>query len=158
MASSKSQPKPSSEVREEDKDNAMSIDAPAHAVDNSNDGIKPYTIVFVPRGGQSPAFNSHFPQMVALAARSQPAETAVRLVGFSKACEDRLSAALGIPRVSSIAICEGAPQAKGLVDYVREKVPPVDVAWLKEARRGEFLETKIDAIVTKIGTKKQRTS
>ncbi|EGS20608.1 uncharacterized protein CTHT_0024420 [Thermochaetoides thermophila DSM 1495] len=158
MASSKSQPKPSSEVREEDKDNAMSIDAPAHAVDNSNDGIKPYTIVFVPRGGQSPAFNSHFPQMVALAARSQPAETAVRLVGFSKACEDRLSAVLGIPRVSSIAICEGAPQAKGLVDYVREKVPPVDVAWLKEARRGEFLETKIDAIVTKIGTKKQRTS
>jgi ribonuclease P/MRP protein subunit POP3 len=96
--------------------------------------------------------------MVATAAQSQPAYRAVRLVGFSKACEDRLSAALGIPRVSSIGLREDAPQAKGLVDFVRERVPPIEVAWLKEAQSAKFLETKIDAVPTKIGNKKPRLS
>lgn len=96
--------------------------------------------------------------MVALAAQSQPPDRAVRLVGLSKACEDRLSAALGIPRVSSIGLREDAPQAKGLVEYVREHVAPVEIVWLREVQAGRFLETKIDAVQTKIGLKKQRTS
>jgi ribonuclease P/MRP protein subunit POP3 len=120
---------------------------------------KPYSVVFVARSGQSSAFHCHFPQMVALAAQSQPADRAVRLVGFSKACEDRLSAALGIPRASSIGLREDAPQAKGLVDFVREHVAPVEVAWLgKEAPSGKFLETRIDAVPTKVGVKKPRLS
>ncbi|KAK0737001.1 hypothetical protein B0T21DRAFT_347414 [Apiosordaria backusii] len=121
----------------------------------SSKDMKPYSVVFVARSGQSSAFHCHFPQMVALASQSQPPEKAVRLVGISKACEDKLSAALGIPRVSSIAIREDAPQAKGLVDFVREHVKPVEVAWLKEARAGKYLDTKIDAIPTKIGVKKK---
>ncbi|KAL2018793.1 hypothetical protein VTK56DRAFT_351 [Thermocarpiscus australiensis] len=119
---------------------------------------KPYSVVFVARSGQSSAFHCHFPQMVALAAQSQSAEKAVRLVGFSKSCEERLSAALGIPRVSSIGLREDAPQAKGLVDFVRERVAPVEVSWLREARSAKFLETKIDAVPTKVGTKKPRLS
>ncbi|KAL2259797.1 hypothetical protein VTK26DRAFT_6390 [Humicola hyalothermophila] len=119
---------------------------------------KPYSVVFVARSGQSSAFHCHFPQMVALAARSQPTETALRLVGLSKACEERLSAALGIPRVSSIGLREDAPHAKGLVDFVRERVAPIQVAWLEEARSAKFLETKIDAVPTRIGTKKIRLS
>lgn len=127
----------------------------------------PYSVVFVARGGQSSAFHSHFPQMVGLAARSQtqtqtpPGDRAVRLVSFSsRACEERLSAALGLPRVSSIALREGAPgpQAEGLVGFVRERVAPVRVAWLDEARSAEFLGTKIDAVPTRVGTKKPRLS
>lgn len=119
---------------------------------------RPYSVVFVARSGQSSAFHCHFPQMVATAAQSQPADKAVRLVGFSKACEDRLSAALGIPRVSSIGLREDAPQAKGLVDFVRGHVAPVEVAWLREAQSAEFLATKIDAVPTKVGVKKLRLS
>jgi ribonuclease P/MRP protein subunit POP3 len=96
--------------------------------------------------------------MVALAAQSQSTDKAVRLVGFSKACEDRLSAALGIPRVSSIGLREDAPLAKGLVDFVRERVKPVEVPWLREAKEGKFLETRIAAVPTKVGNKKARLS
>jgi ribonuclease P/MRP protein subunit POP3 len=125
---------------------------------DSSADTRPYAVVFVARSGQSSAFHCHFPQMVAFAAQSQSADKATRLVGFSKACEDRLSAALGIPRVSSIALREDAPQAKGLVDFVREHVAPIDVAWIQEARSSNFLETKIDAVPTKVGTKKPRVS
>ncbi|KAK4137417.1 hypothetical protein BT67DRAFT_414702 [Trichocladium antarcticum] len=126
--------------------------------DDSESGpdTRPYSIVFVARSGQTSAFHCHFPQMVALAARSRPADRAVRLVGFSKACEDRLSAALGIPRVSSIGLREDAPLAKGLVDFVHERVAPIEVAWLQEAQSAGFLETKIDAVPTKIGAKRPR--
>ncbi|EAQ90985.1 hypothetical protein CHGG_02920 [Chaetomium globosum CBS 148.51] len=143
----------------QDKRNLTSETAPSglggeeHKID-----ARPYAVVFVARSGQPSTFHSHFPQMVALAAQSQPADKAVRLVGFSKACEDRLSAALGIPRVSSIGLREDAPQAKGLVDFVRHHVARIEVAWLQEARAGKFLETKIDAVPTKIGVKKLRLS
>ncbi len=119
---------------------------------------RPYAVVFVARSGQSSAFHSHFPEIVALATRAQPCEKPIRLVGFSKACEDRLSAALGIPRVSSVALREDAPHAKGLVDFVREHVAPVEISWLREAQSGKFLETKIDGVPTKVGTKKPRVS
>lgn len=126
---------------------------------DSRSDSRPYSVVFVARSGQPSAFHSHFPQMVALAAQpSHSVGKAVRLVGFSKACEDRLSAALGIPRVSSIGLREDAPQAKGLIEFVREHVPPVQVSWLEEARSAGFLETKIDAVPTKVGVKRPRVS
>ncbi|GAB1320502.1 RNase P and RNase MRP subunit [Madurella fahalii] len=117
-----------------------------------------YSVVFVARSGQSSAFHCHFPQMVALAAQSQSPEKAVRLVGFSKSCEERLSAALGIPRASSIGLRDDEPQAKGLIDFVREHVAPVQVSWLEEACSARFLETNIDAVPTKVGSKKPRLS
>ncbi|KAK3692277.1 hypothetical protein B0T22DRAFT_531791 [Podospora appendiculata] len=117
----------------------------------------PYSIVFVARSGQSSAFHSHFPQMVAVASESLPSDKGIMLVGFSKPCEERLSAALGIPRVSSIALREGAPHSKGLVDFVRANVSPIDVAWIKEARAGGFLETQIEAVKTAVGSKKATT-
>jgi len=115
----------------------------------------PYSVVFVARAGQSSAFHYHFPQMVALASKAQPAGKEVRLVGLSRPCEERFSAALGIPRVSSIALRGDAPaQAKGLVDFVMGHVAPVDVAWLEEAVSGKFLETNIEGVPTKVGAKK----
>ncbi|KAK3391909.1 hypothetical protein B0T20DRAFT_68462 [Sordaria brevicollis] len=134
--------------------------------DDNNKGVSsgsspkkaPYSIIFVARSGQSAAFNCHFPQMVAVASKSQPDEEKMRLVGFSKSCEEKLAKALGIPRVSSVALRADAPQAKGLVDYVRGHVAPVQVAWLQEAGSGKFLETNIEAVPTKIGSKKAKTS
>ncbi|KAM7201758.1 hypothetical protein V8F20_004719 [Naviculisporaceae sp. PSN 640] len=118
----------------------------------------PYSIIFVARSGQSSAFHCHFPQMVALASKSQPVEKAIILVGFSKSCEGKLSEALGIPRVSSIALRGDAPelQVKGLLDYVRDHVPLVEVAWLEEARLGKYRETNIEGVPTKIGQSKTK--
>jgi ribonuclease P/MRP protein subunit POP3 len=82
----------------------------------------------------------------------------IRLVGFSRSCEDRLSSCLGIPRVSSIGLREGVPQAKALLDFVRQHVPAVDMHWLQETKRGEYLETKINALEVPVGTKKQKTA
>jgi ribonuclease P/MRP protein subunit POP3 len=149
-------------MSDEDKDKTGPSPANAPSkpggADPSVSSSGPYSVVFVARSGQSSAFNCHFPQMVATAAQSQPADRTVRLVGFSKACEDRLSAALGIPRVSSIGLREDAPQVKGLVDFVRQHVAPVDVSWLREAQSAKFLATKIDAVATKVGAKKLRVS
>lgn len=118
---------------------------------------EPYAVVFVSRSGQPSAFHSHFPQMVAVASKSVPSRQPIRLVGFSAACEDRLSAALGVPRVSSIGLREGAPQAKALIEFAREHVAPVDVSWFREVESGRFLGTKIKAVEVPIGAKKQRT-
>ena len=115
-----------------------------------------YSVVFIARSGQPSAFNNHFPQMVAVAADSHRHNEPIRLVGFSKSCEERLSACLGIPRASSVALREGAPQSKPLVDFVRQHVSPIEVAWLKEAREADFLATKIKSVQTTVGAKRQK--
>jgi len=117
-----------------------------------------YSAVFVVRSGHPPAFSSHFPQMVAAASQRRPGRDAVRLVGFSKSCEERLGACIGIPRVSTVGLREGAPQSRALVDFIRARVPPVEVAWLDEAKDGKHLPTKINSAETTIGAKKQRKS
>lgn len=115
-------------------------------------GNIPYAVVFVARSGQSSAFHCHFPQMVAVASESSP----VRLVGFSKACEDRWSECLGIPRASSVALRADAPQSQALLDFVRQKVALVEVPWLKEAATAGYQETKINTTEAPVGRKKQR--
>jgi ribonuclease P/MRP protein subunit POP3 len=116
---------------------------------------RPYSAIFVARSGQPSILNSHLPQMVALASRTKPGEEPIRLVGLSKACQDRMSEALGIPRVSIIGLRENAPNSKALVDYTRHYVPAIEVAWLKEARAAEFMDTKIDTIETTIGQRER---
>lgn len=160
---------------------AAAIDATAAAAQQPGAGSPaadpaPYSVIFVARSNQSPAFHSHFPQMVAQAQtqtqtqsqsqsqsqnqeeqRPPPPAPGVRLVGFSsRGCEERLSAALGIPRVSSVGLREGAPQAGPLVELVRERVPPVEVAWLREAAAGRFLGTRIAAVPTRVGSRKKK--
>ncbi|KAL8295118.1 hypothetical protein RB597_008442 [Gaeumannomyces tritici] len=115
-------------------------------------GTVPYAVVLVARSGQSSAFHCHFPQMVAVASTSSP----VRLVGFSKACEDRLSECLGIPRASSVALRAGAPQSQALLDFVGQKVAPVEIPWLREAAAAGYQETKINTTEAPVGRKRQR--
>lgn len=116
---------------------------------------EPYSVIFVARSGPPSAFTSHFPQMVAVASKFQQLEEPLRLVGFSKSCEDRLGACLGVPRVSSLALrVDGTAQSRALVDIVRQRVPPVEAPWLDETVRAKFHETKINAFQAPIGKKR----
>lgn len=125
--------------------------------DKIGDYIKcsPYYVVFVVRSGPPSTFFSHLPQMVAAASRQL--EEPIRLVGFSKSCEEKLSACLGIPRVSSVALRAGdSVQLKALVDFVRKQVAPVEALWMEDGGKGEFRETKINSIQAPVGAKRQK--
>lgn len=113
-----------------------------------------YAAVFVVRAGQSPAFHCHIPQMVAVAAPGCPAGQGTRLVGLSGPCGQRLSACLGVPRVSCVGLRADAPGAAALVEYVRGNVTEVDIAWLREGAGGVFKATKIVAVETVVGAKR----
>jgi ribonuclease P/MRP protein subunit POP3 len=115
---------------------------------------KDYSMVFVARGSQSPAFNHHFPQMIAAASRNLPEKEKIRLVGFSKPCSERIGNTLGIPRVSSIAISRHAPGAEALLAVVENLVAPVDSPWLAEVPNTEYKTTQIASVETTIGTKR----
>ncbi|RYP57644.1 hypothetical protein DL769_009365 [Monosporascus sp. CRB-8-3] len=114
-----------------------------------------YSVIFVARSGQPNVLNSHLPQMVAAASKAHPQQVPIRLVGLSKACEEHLSESLGIPRVSCIGLHENAPNSKPLVEFAREHVPVIKMQWLDEAGQAEHRQTKINAIETTIGAKKQ---
>ncbi|KAI5922224.1 hypothetical protein F4810DRAFT_675058 [Camillea tinctor] len=119
--------------------------------------IRPYSVIFVARSGQPSILNNHLPQMVAVATKTHLSRTPIRLVGMSKACQDRLSESVGIPRVSYIGLREDAPNSRPLVDFVRQHVPVIEATWLEEASRAEYRETNINVIETFVGSKKQRT-
>lgn len=116
-----------------------------------------YNLVFVVRSGPPSAFFNHLPQMVAVASKAWALSEPVRLVGFSKSCEERLSACMGIPRVTSVAIKQSdVAQLRALVNFVRERVPPVRAPWLEEAGQVVFRETKINTIQAAVGKKRQK--
>ncbi|PSS03888.1 hypothetical protein BD289DRAFT_100137 [Coniella lustricola] len=122
-------------------------------------GPPEYAVIFVTRSGPPSALISHLPQMIAATSKCLQLAEPIRLVGFSKACEDRLGACLGIPRFTSVALrADYPPQAKALVEFVRRTVPPVHSVWLDEAARVKFFETKINAIETSIGPKRVKKS
>ncbi|KAK1990934.1 hypothetical protein LX36DRAFT_685770 [Colletotrichum falcatum] len=112
--------------------------------DNTSTGsLAPYSVVFVARSGQSSAFNCQLPQMIAVASKSSPGAPPTRLVGYSKPCAERLSACLGIPRVSSVGVRVGAPMSRALVEYVQQHVSPVRVAWLEQAEEAVYRPTQL---------------
>jgi ribonuclease P/MRP protein subunit POP3 len=131
--------------------NLESLSGPFGVVNSSP---KDYSMVFVARGSQSPAFNHHFPQMIAAASRNLPEKEKIRLVGFSKPCSERIGNTLGIPRVSSIAISRHAPGAEALLAVVDSLVAPVDSPWLSEVPNNEYKTTQIASVETTIGTKR----
>ncbi|ORY59103.1 uncharacterized protein BCR38DRAFT_445632 [Pseudomassariella vexata] len=114
-----------------------------------------YTAIFLARAGQSSTLTNHLPQMVAVASETHPSRPPTRLVGLSKACQDRLSECIGIPCASCIGLREDAPNSKALIDFIREHVPVIDVPWLKEAQKTAHLETKIETIQTFVGQRRQ---
>lgn len=95
--------------------------------------------------------------MVAVASKSLQLEEPIRLMGFSRDSEERLSACMGIPRVTSVALRgDGLAQLKAVVDFVRERVPAIESLWLEQATKGVYHETKINTIQAPIGKKRQK--
>ncbi|KAI0165881.1 hypothetical protein GGR57DRAFT_139986 [Xylariaceae sp. FL1272] len=114
-----------------------------------------YSLIFVARSGQPNALSNHLPQMVAVASKKDPTQQPTRLVGFSKACEDRLVASLGLPRVSCVGLRVNAPNSQPLIEFARQQVPMIQVPWLEEAKRAEHRETKISILEATIGDRKR---
>ncbi|KAM0454929.1 hypothetical protein ACHAPV_008070 [Trichoderma viride] len=133
---------------------AQNLGSPSKPSEVAKPSPKDYSMVFVARGSQSPAFNHHFPQMIAAASRNLPEKEKIRLVGFSKPCSERIGNTLGIPRVSSIAISRHAPGAEALLAVVENLVAPVDSPWLSEVPNTEYKTTQIASVETTIGTKR----
>ncbi|KAL0931795.1 uncharacterized protein CTRU02_212748 [Colletotrichum truncatum] len=119
----------------------QSSEQPSNDSDCTTTTPGPYAVIFVARSGQSSAFNCQLPQMVAVASKASPSPT--RLVGYSKPCAERLSASLGIHRVSSVGIRMGAPMSKALFDYVQGHVSPLRIAWFDEARDTVYRQTQL---------------
>ncbi|KAH6712036.1 hypothetical protein DL95DRAFT_426255 [Leptodontidium sp. 2 PMI_412] len=107
-----------------------------------------FSAIFVPRSSQPSILHSHLPQLIATASLAHPSLPATRLVQLPKGCDARLCDALGLPRVSFIAILEGAPHSKALMELVREHVPEIDVPWLREVREQKYLSVKVNAVQT----------
>ncbi|KAI8164462.1 hypothetical protein K4K49_002716 [Colletotrichum sp. SAR 10_70] len=122
---------------------ASGPDQPSRENDATPSSASPYALIFVARSGQSSAFNSQLPQMVAVASKYSQSTPATRLVGYSKPCGDKLSTCLGIPRVSSVGIRVNAPMSKALVEFVNEHVSPVRIAWLEEAQDAKYRQMQL---------------
>ncbi|KKA26867.1 hypothetical protein TD95_002441 [Thielaviopsis punctulata] len=118
---------------------------------------QPYAAVFVAKSGQVSMLHNHFPELVAAASRNPAVSSHIKLVGFSQTCAEKLTKALGLPRVSAIAIRSDAPQSKALFEYLKANVPRVSSAWIDSATGDfHFIPPNIVAVQTPIGQKKMR--
>lgn len=95
--------------------------------------------------------------MIAIASKSQQLLEPIRLVGFSKDSEERLSTCMGIPRVTSVALrADDMAQLNAVVDFVRDRVPAIEAPWLEQTANGLYHETKINTMQAPIGKKRQK--
>jgi ribonuclease P/MRP protein subunit POP3 len=104
--------------------------------------------ILVCRSSQSSVLHEHLPQLVFTASLANPMLPATRLVELPNGSEARVCEALGIPRVSSIGILEGAPHSKPLIDLLRECVPEIEIPWLQQAKESRYLPVKVNSIET----------
>ena len=108
--------------------------------------IEPLAAVFALRSGQPPVLFSHLPLLVRAANLAVPSSPSTRLISLPEGAEVRLKSVLGIPRVGMIGLKNGAPNASSLVEFIRANVPEMEIPWLQEAIKGEYLPVKINAI------------
>jgi hypothetical protein len=114
-----------------------------------------FSAIFVPRSSQPSILHAHLPQLIATASLAHPELPTTRLVQLPKGCDSRLCEALGLPRVSFIGLLESAPLSRYLLGVVRECVPEIEVPWLGEAKKSDYLPVKINAIETLVPVAKK---
>lgn len=116
----------------------------------SNHGIvlRRLAAIFVPRSDQAPILTSHLPLLVHSASLVRSASPAIRLVNLSKGAEARLCAAVHLPRVSFVGLLEDAPNATALIDFVRDRVAPIEIPWLEEVGMGVYMPVEIKTLET----------
>ena len=120
----------------------------AVAAVNTSADLKPLAAVFISRSSQPPVLYSHLPLLTKAASLVVPSSPSTRLIPLPEGAADQLKTALGIPRVGVIGLIDGAPNASALIDFIRERVPELEVPWLEEAVKGTYLAVKINAIQT----------
>lgn len=134
---------------------SLKLSGQPHAQEGIERTERSYAAVFVIHGGQSSVFTSNFPRMISLACDSQPPERAIRLIGLSEdLVQDRLSHALGVPRVTTLGLLESCPGSEAIVEFVRQHVPLVDIPWLREVQDGSYQFTKIKTVQVPVGARK----
>jgi ribonuclease P/MRP protein subunit POP3 len=103
---------------------------------------RPLSMVIVthPKPAQSIA-HAHLPTLVHLSAlhssstASPPTTTptATRLISLATTTDARLASMLHIPRVGALAVFGGAPGARALEEFVRDRVGLTECKWIDEA-------------------------
>lgn len=108
------------------------------------------SVVFLPKP-RNDLIYGHLPLLAQTASLAEPQRTRVRIVPLDSKHEIRISESLGLPRAGVVGLMEGAPGAEALLSYVRSKVEPIDVPWLKEAAEAKYLGLKLgeEEVITK---------
>ncbi|KAF2456609.1 hypothetical protein BDY21DRAFT_347692 [Lineolata rhizophorae] len=107
--------------------------------DESNNHLsdRHIAVVFLPKSKNDMIY-SHLPLLSRTASLGRPDNFVTRLVPLSPMAEDKLSAALNLPRVGVVGVLEDAPQAGPLIEFVRAHVAAVEVPWLKDVADGSY--------------------
>jgi ribonuclease P/MRP protein subunit POP3 len=130
--------------------------SPADTTTSNPSSMAPhFSAIFVSASSPPSIIHAHLPMLIFTASLAHPDLPPTRLVTLPKGSESRLCEALGLPRVSFIGILEDAPHSKGLIELVRGSVPEIEIPWLTEVKRGEYLGVKINAIETFVGARKK---
>ena len=108
----------------------------------------PLAVVFVPHSDQPAMLNAHIPLLAKLTSTAFATLPPTRLVALPKGAEQTLGSALGIPRVGLIGLYRDAPDSSALIEFVKQKVPEIQVSWVEEVAAGLYLPVKIDETET----------
>lgn len=113
-----------------------------------------FSTIFISRSTTPPILSSHLPQLIATASKTHPSQAPTKIVPLPKGSETRIAAALHLPRVSFLGMLDDAPNSKALLNVIRDCVGNIDIPWLDEAKKEEYLETRIRVIQTTVGNSK----
>ncbi len=120
----------------------------ARKVDLQASSLKPLEAVFVPRSDQPSIMHSHLPVLIKAASLASSPPGNIKLVVLPKGAKSKLSTALGIPRAGIIGLVRGAPATTPLLEFIKKRVPEVEIPWLSEREAGVYLPVNINVTHT----------
>lgn len=125
----------------------QTTDSKAPAALLNPDNMKPLAAVFVPPLDQSSVLHSHLPILIRTASLARPSLSPTRLIMLPKGAEERLSAALSIPRLGLIGLIDDVGTiAYEFIEFIRQNVAEVEVPWIQNAAVGPYLPVNIKTI------------
>lgn len=110
--------------------------------------------VFVSMASKNSVLAAHFPRLVAAASRSG-SENPIKLVLLPRVAEEKLCAAMGINRAGFVAVHEGAPHGGQLLEYVHANVADIEVPWIDQANKKQYLPLKVISTKASVGLSKK---
>lgn len=123
---------------------------------SETDTYMPVAAVFVAHSDHHAMLYAHIPLLAKMISSAFAIIPSMRLVVLSKGAEQRLGSALAIPRVGVIGLSGDAPESAALMEFVRQRVPEIEVPWLDEVAAGIFLPVKIDETEISAPTEQKR--